>query len=120
MQFKQNKAIYLQIAELIMDDIMCGRHVEEERLPSVREYAAQMEVNVNTCVKTYDWLQTNGIIYTKRGLGYFVCEGARAVVMNLKRNDFLGEMLPDVARQMMVLGISIEEMSNELKRIMQS
>ena len=57
MRFKDNKAIYLQIADLICDDILQGRLLEDERIPSVREYAAAVEVNANTCVRAYDWLQ---------------------------------------------------------------
>ena len=51
MRFKDNKAIYLQIADLICDDILQGKLLEDERIPSVREYAATVEVNANTCAR---------------------------------------------------------------------
>ena len=57
MRFKDNKAIYLQIADFICDDILQGKLLEDERIPSVREYAATVEVNANTCARAYDWLQ---------------------------------------------------------------
>ena len=57
MKFKESKSIYLQIADRICDEILQGQYTEEERIPSVREYAATVEVNANTVVRTYDYLQ---------------------------------------------------------------
>ena len=71
MKFKESKSIYLQIADRICDEILQGQYMEEERIPSVREYAATVEVNANTVVRTYDYLQGQEIIYNKRGIGYF-------------------------------------------------
>ena len=76
MNFKDNKAIYLQIADRIGDQILSGTLTPEGKVPSVRELAAEIEVNANTVARTYDHLQQNGIIYTKRGLGYFVSPDA--------------------------------------------
>lgn len=67
MTFKENKPIYLQIADRIMDEILQNVYEEEGRILSVREYAGIVEVNANTVVRTYDYLQTQGIIYNKRG-----------------------------------------------------
>ena len=114
MQFKDNKAIYLQIADLICEDILQDKLLEDERIPSVREYAAMVEVNVNTCARAYDWMQGLDIIYTKRGLGYFVCSGAKEVIRKMKRQTFLTETLPEVARQMANLNITMEELNNEI------
>ena len=66
MNFKDNKAIYLQIADRIGDQILSGALVPEGKVPSVRELAAEIEVNANTVARTYDHLQQNGVIYTKR------------------------------------------------------
>jgi len=114
MRFKDNKAIYLQIADLICDDILQGRLLEDERIPSVREYAAAVEVNANTCVRAYDWLQGQNIIYTRRGLGYFVNSGAKDAIQQMKRQEFLTETLPDVARQMASLHITMDELNNRI------
>ena len=57
MKFKESKSIYLQIADRINDEILQGQYAEEGRIPSVREYAATVEVNANTVVRTYDYLQ---------------------------------------------------------------
>ena len=65
MQFKDHKPIFLQIAERICDEILGGKYPEGERLPSVREYAAEVEVNVNTVVRSFEWLSQKGIIFNK-------------------------------------------------------
>ena len=56
MNFKESKAIYLQIADRICDEILLGQYQEEERIPSVREYAAMVEVNANTAMRSFDYL----------------------------------------------------------------
>ena len=104
----------MQIADLICDDILQGKLLEDERIPSVREYAANVEVNANTCARAYDWLQNKEIIYTKRGLGYFVSVGAKTAIMQMKREEFMNETLPDVASKMTSLDISMEELNNEI------
>ena len=54
MNFSNDKAIYVQIAERLSDEILAGKYKEDERIPSVREYAVLLEVNANTAVKAYD------------------------------------------------------------------
>lgn len=110
MTFKETKAIYLQIADLLMDDILQDRYAEGERIPSVREYSAQLEVNVNTCVRAYDWLCLHGVIYTKRGLGYFVGEGAKQAIMKEMREEFFNEMVPTLKTAMQKLGVTSEQL----------
>ena len=68
MNFKESKAIYLQIADRICDEVLLGQYREEERIPSVREYAAVVEVNANTVMRSYDYLQSQEVIYNKRGI----------------------------------------------------
>lgn len=114
MDFKENKAIYLQIAELLMDEILQGKFAEEDRIPSVREYAANVEVNVNTCMRAYDWLCSQEIIFTKRGLGYFVSHGARETILTLRKKEFFEEFLPELIQKMQTLGISKEEIAEHL------
>ncbi len=117
MEFKENKAIYLQIADYLMGRILNEDYKEGERMTSVRECAADLEVNVNTCMRAYDWLCQQQVIFTKRGLGYFVCEGAKQAILKEQREEFLNETLPDLFAKMKVLGIGIEEVSERLKAI---
>ena len=111
MEFKESKTIYLQIADRIADAILSETFREEERIPSVREYAAEVEVNANTVVRSYDYLQNAGIIYNKRGIGYFVTSGARHMILKMRREQFLGEEVQSFFKQMKILGISEQEMS---------
>lgn len=111
MNFKENKAIYLQIADRICDEVLLGQYQEEERVPSVREYAALVEVNANTAMRSYDYLQSQGVIYNKRGIGYFVSVGARELILSLRKDYFLKEEVDYFFKQMYILGISAEEMS---------
>ncbi len=113
MDFKEKKAIYLQIAEMLCDDILLGKYSDEERIPSVREYAAHVEVNVNTVVRAYEWLQMQNIIFTKRGLGYFVTNGAKQAIESIRRKEFLNESLPEIFYTMCTLGITMEEVSEK-------
>src|SRR5690606_39542667 len=76
MNFSGNKAIYLQIAEHAFEQILLGRWSADEKIPSVRELAVQLEVNPNTVMRTYDFLQQMEVIYNKRGIGFFVADDA--------------------------------------------
>jgi len=109
MNFKENNAIYLQIADRICDEIILGIYKDNERLPSVREYAALVEVNANTAMRSFDYLQSQEIIFNKRGIGYFVSPGAKDMILALRRETFLKEDLKDVFRQIYTLGINIED-----------
>ena len=115
MQFKDNKPIFQQIAEHLCDEILQGRYPEGERLPSVREYAAEVEVNVNTLVRSYDWLSQKDIIFNKRGMGYFVSQGAKETIRQNLREAFFQETLPEFVGQMQKLGITVEEVEQAMK-----
>ena len=116
MNFNNDKAIYIQIAERICDEILAGKYKEGERIPSVREYAVLLEVNANTTVKSYDLLAGEGVIYNKRGLGYFVSAGAKKQIKKTRKKEFMKERLPELARQMQLLDISIEEVKDALEK----
>lgn len=115
MQFKDHKPIFLQIAELICDEILQGKYPEGERLPSVREYAAEVEVNVNTVVRSFEWLSQKDIIFNKRGMGYFVSPGAKETIRQSLREAFFQETLPELLGQIRKLGITVEEVEDAMK-----
>ncbi len=119
MTFKEQNPIYMQIAERICDEILQGVYAESERLPSVREYAAQVEVNVNTLVRSYDWLSQKGIIFNRRGLGYYVSAGAAARIADVRREQFFSEQLPEMVRTIRTLDIPLQRVTNEMNKILQ-
>lgn len=85
MTFSNDKAIYLQMADRLCDEILAGKYKDDDRIPSVREYAVLLEVNTNTAVKAYDELARANIIYNKRGLGYFVTKGAKRQILKERK-----------------------------------
>lgn len=111
MNFKESRPIYLQIAERIMDEILQNVYEESDRIPSVREYAAELEVNANTVARSFDYLQTREIIFNKRGIGYFVADGAKDAIRTLRKKEFVEESLPELFRKMALLNISIDDVN---------
>ena len=109
MNFTNDKAIYIQMADRLCDEILADKYKDDDRIPSVREYAVLLEVNTNTAVKAYDELSRANIIYNKRGLGYFVTPGAKKQILKERKKEFMKERLPELFRQMQLLGITLED-----------
>jgi len=109
MDFKENRAIYLQVADRLCDEILAGKYADGGRIPATREYAATVEVNVNTIVRSYESLEQAGIIAMKRGIGYFVAEGAAEIIRKSRKETFLQEDVSDFFEKMSQLEIPIEE-----------
>ena len=83
----------------------------------MREYAVLLEVNTNTAVKAYDELARANIIYNKRGLGYFVTPGAKKKILRERKKEFMQERLPELFRQMQLLGIDIKEVDEAWEKM---
>lgn len=109
MEFRSNESIYLQIADYVSDKILLKKWLPETKIPSVRELAFTLEVNPNTVMRSYEYLQQAEIIYNKRGVGLFVVEGAVKKIKALRKKIFLDNDLPLVFKNMYVLGIDIKE-----------
>lgn len=115
--FNPDRAIFLQMADRLCDEIISGTYAEGDRVPSVRDYAVSLQVNTNTAVKTYEFLSRDGIIYNKRGVGYYVSDGAKQKIMNERKEDFFNNALPEFFRQMKLLNISIDEVCEQYKAL---
>ena len=109
MIFTNDKPIYIQMADRLCDEILADKFKDDDRIPSVREYAVLLEVNTNTAVKAYDELSRANVIYNKRGLGYFVTPGAKKQILKERKRAFMKERLPELFRQMQLLGITLED-----------
>lgn len=116
MTFSNDKPIYIQMADRLCDEILSGAYNDDDRIPSVREYAVLLEVNTNTAVKAYEQLAREDIIYNKRGLGYFVTKGAKKQILLSRKKEFMKKQLPELFRQMQLLDISIEDIVAEWKK----
>ena len=110
MEFKDKQSIYLQIADYICEQILLGVWPPGERIPSVRDMAASTEVNPNTVIRTYDFLQNNDIIFNKRGIGYSVADDANELILKLRRERFLDNDLPECFKNIYLLKISLEKL----------
>lgn len=107
---ENNKAIYLQIADRIADEIMSGRYGPESRIPSVREYAASVEVNVNTVMRSYERLTAKGLIYQKRGIGFFVAQDAKTKIIAERSEELMTKQLPPLFKTMEIMGITPDQL----------
>lgn len=110
MEFNSNKAIYLQICDSICERILSGSLEPDARIPSVREYGAEIGVNPNTVMRSYEKLTGEGIIYNRRGIGYFISTDARRIVLKTQKNEFLESEWPLIVKKIDLLGISLEEL----------
>ncbi|MDR0823490.1 MAG: GntR family transcriptional regulator [Prevotella sp.] len=119
MDFKTNKPIYLQIVDFCFRNILIGEWNEEERIPSVRELGAALQVNPNTAMRAFEYLQTENIIYLKRGMGYYVAENAGKEIVKLQKEEFFNEVLPETFKSIDLLDINIEEVIERYKRFKQ-
>ncbi len=105
MNFNTDKPIYLQIVDVICDRILSGELKGGDRIPSVREYGADIGVNPNTMMRSYEKLTADGIIFNKRGIGYFVADDARDTVLAAQRKEFMEKDVPAILQRMKLLGL---------------
>jgi GntR family transcriptional regulator len=111
MEFNNKQAIYLQIVEYIYDRILTDEWKGDERVPSVRELAVELQVNPNTVMRAYELLQNEEIIVNKRGVGNFLGSDAKTKIILNRRNHFLIHELPIIFRNMHLLDVSMKEVS---------
>ena len=116
MQFRESTAIYLQIADYICERILLKQWKNGERIPAVRELAVQLEVNPNTVMRTYEFLQGQNIIYNQRGIGYFVGPDAIKHAMQYRKTEFIEKELPNIFRNIYLLDMDIDELRSRFEK----
>lgn len=109
MDFNQNKPIYLQIVDNISERILAGELLPEDRIQSVRDFGSDLGVNPNTVMRSYEKLTADGIIYNKRGIGYYVSANAREIVLQKMREEFLNTELPQFIKRAKMLEIDLSQ-----------
>ena len=107
---RDSAAIYLQIADLMCENVLSGAWKPGQRIPSIRETAEARQVNPNTVMRTYAYLEDRGIIRNQRGVGFFLSGDAYAVTWSLKKESFQRRDLPRMFRVMDLLRIDFEEL----------
>ncbi len=112
-----NQPIYWQLREKTVAAIIDGALAEGEALPSVRQVAVDLQVNPLTVSKAYQSLVEENLVEKRRGVGMFVCNGARSRLLASERQRFLEEKWPRLAEKIRQLGLSLEElMESERKQ----
>ena len=115
MNFTKNQTIYMQIANHLLEQILTETMKAGDKVPSVRELAAATEVNPNTVMRTFSYLQDQGIIFNKRGIGYFVSEDAYEKTKNMRKEQFINQYLPEFFKTMKLLKLDMKDL-DELYR----
>jgi DNA-binding transcriptional regulator YhcF (GntR family) len=113
-EFKDKQAIYLQIADYVCDQILTGKWPAGDKIISIRELAVKLEVNPNTVMRTYEYLQQQGVIFNKRGIGHFVDETAPDKIREIRRQRFFDQELPEFIKKIRMLGIDFELVTKSL------
>jgi DNA-binding transcriptional regulator YhcF (GntR family) len=112
----ENRPIFVQIAERIEEDILAGRLAEEEQVPSTNQFATLYQINPATAAKGVNLLVDQGILYKKRGLGMYVAPGARAKLLEKRREQFFGQYVVPMLQEAEKLGITTEQLTEMVQR----
>jgi DNA-binding transcriptional regulator YhcF (GntR family) len=91
--FKDDSPIYLQLRAYIEEAILTQALKENESLPSLRVMAKEYNLNPITISNAINMLEDEGILFKKRGIGIFVQENARSIIISKKGSEFLKEEL---------------------------
>lgn len=113
MEFKKSKPIYLQIADMLCERILNNEWSAQDRMPSIREVATDLGVNPNTVLRAFDQLQSDKVIFNRRGMGYYVEAHAKECIVARQRKEFIDEDLPIIIQKMKTLGITFDDLKNQ-------
>jgi DNA-binding transcriptional regulator YhcF (GntR family) len=116
MDFRENPAIYIQIAEYVCEQILLKKWKLSDKIISIRDLAISMEVNPNTVQRAYDFLQQREIITNKRGIGYFIEEDAMERILSFRREQFMENELPVFLRNIYLLKIDFKEIKSQFEQ----
>lgn len=110
MEFDSTRPIYVQIGDSVCDKILRKELLPDDRILPVREMGAQIGVNPNTVARSYEKLMDAGIIYNKRGMGFYVAPDALKTVLDRERRAFLETELPRFRKRAELLGLDAGEL----------
>lgn len=112
----ENRPIFMQIAERIENDIIAGELPEESQVPSTNQFASFYQINPATAAKGVNLLVDQGILYKKRGLGMYVASGARAKLLEKRREQFFEQYVVTMLQEAEKLGITTEQLTEMIQR----
>lgn len=111
-EWNDNQPIYRQLRDRVVAMILDGVLKEGDPLPSVRTVAADYRLNPLTVLKGYQELVDEALVEKKRGLGMYVKDGARTLLLKGERQKFLAEEWPRVHATIQRLGLKAEDLLN--------
>lgn len=117
MEFKSTKGIYLQIADRLCNQVLDGNLLPNDRIPSVRDLASELEVNRNTVMRTFGYLHEEEIIYNKRGVGFFVSENAVKLIKNREKKAFFEREKPYLLEKIRLLKLNSTDLQDIISEI---
>ncbi|NLY85316.1 MAG: GntR family transcriptional regulator [Tissierellia bacterium] len=117
LDLNSDKSIYVQVAEIIENEILLGNLKEEDQAPSTNQFAKVYQINPATARKGLNILVDEGILYKKRGIGMFVAEGARKKIIKKRQVAFFNEILPEVIKEADRLEITLDELIDYIKEL---
>ena len=112
MEFNTTQTIWMQIVDWVFEQILTAAWKPGDKAKSVRELAVAFEVNPNTVMRSYEYLQNNDIIVNRRGIGFFVTENAAEKIKNIRKQKFMEEEVPAFIKNLKLLDIDINEIIN--------
>jgi GntR family transcriptional regulator len=115
-EWNENQPIYRQLRDRVIAMILEGVLKEGDPLPSVRNVAAEYRINPLTVLKSYQELVDEELVEKRRGLGMFIKDGARNVLLRGERQKFLAEEWPRIQATIQRLGLTPEDLLNGTKR----
>ena len=119
MDFRDNPAIYIQIAEYVCEQILLKKWNLGDKIISIRDLAISMEVNPNTVQRAYDFLQQKEIITNKRGIGYFIEASAMEKILAFRREQFIENELPVFFRNLYLLKIDLKDIKSRFEKFIE-
>lgn len=120
MEFKEKQAIYIQIADFVCEQILLKKWQIGDKILSIRDLAISIEVNPNTVMRTYEFLQQQEIIVNKRGIGFFVAEDAPEKIVTLRRKQFVENELPQLFKTMYLLQMDCDMLQKEYQQFIET
>lgn len=114
--WNDNTPIYLQLRDRVVAMILDGVLNEGDALPSVRQVAADFQLNPITVSKAYQELVEEQLVEKRRGLGMYVNEGARETLLKNERERFLREEWPALYARLKRLGLDVEKLVQDSRR----
>lgn len=117
LDLNSDKSIYVQIAEIIENEILIENLKEEDQAPSTNQFAKVYQINPATAGKGLNILVDEGILYKKRGIGMFVAEGAKKNIIKKRQVSFFKEIIPEIIMEADRLEISLDQLIDYIKEL---